>query len=73
MDSEQGTCEPRAKRYKEITLVEAEVLFYTGCEFECAIEAKDRCIEAPTQWDKWVWTNTPPSMYPGDMFRVEVE
>ena len=58
------------KTYKEITLEEAELLFYAGCEFECAMDAKDTPHD---KWDRWVWTNTPPSMYPGDLFRVEVE
>ena len=61
------------KTYKEITLEEAELLFYAGCEFECALDAKYNGVTEPMQWDKWVWTNTPPSMYPGDLFRVEVE
>lgn len=61
------------KTYKEITLEEAGLLFYAGCEFECALDAKDEGITAPTKWFKWVWTNTPPSMYPRDLFRVEVE
>ena len=61
------------KTYKEITLEEAEMLFYAGCQFECALDAKDRGETEPTEWDKWVWANPPPSMYPGDLFRVEVE
>ena len=58
------------KTYKEITVEEADVLFYAGCEFECAMHARD---SPHNTWDKWVWSNTPPSMYDRDLFRVEVE
>ena len=58
------------KTYKEITVEEADFLFYAGCEFECSMDAKFR---TNNEWDKWVWAHTPPSMYPDDLFRVEVE
>lgn len=71
MGSERS--ERGAKHYKEITLEEADMLFRAGCQFECALDAKYHGIAEPTQWSKWEWCNTPPSMYPGDLFRVEVE
>lgn len=56
--------------YKELTVEEADALFYAGVQFECCMDGR---INPRDHWEKWVWLNTPPSMYSGDLFRVEIE
>lgn len=56
--------------YKEITLEQAESLFLMGTPFECWMSAHRG---SPECWYLWTYKSLPPSRFPEDRFRVEVE